>query len=734
MLQAIHDLLDGLDGRPDAHVAQALQAERRRAPEAGPLSAWGSFLDRHGPSIVRGRLPALLDAALEEPDDSPVHAAAQALRAAQKHPDLRLVSSPYGGSTRRLASFGWPASAVVSADRAGEQWLVVRGTAEVFDGAHPLSARRLGGADASFQAGLLTPEGARAILLSGRSLTCLELASGRTIYKHDDVPFCSGSFSMLAPTDHDILLLGQSATLQRRRRSDGELLGTLEIRSALLNGAAVLPDGNTVLAVGATWPGVLAIDATTGEITRRYGLPVSRRSYQFLGLGAGVLLLADGFGEVLLLDLDNDDLTMIEPDASLLELRRVRPHAWAAHAVAVDASGTRAYLARSDGVVCYDLSRRAFSHRIEGDCTPTGPLALHPDRPMAMLSTSRGVQLWDMTPADEPAVTTVHPDPGELALSKDGRHAVLRTMGRFFSRWPLSGREPPGAAIDVGRDPSCWALHPDGSRLLAGGGGPNLTIVDLESGSPPRSLSTGPLHWFTVLPDGETVATLEAEGTLKFSSLDTLHASRRVLLGPLPPIGAVAFHTPSMRLVIADVEGRLTIHDLADPPAPVVHHPRQGLWAQRGALELLPDGKRAILQLHDTIAVVDLGTGARTHEFPCKGRDATLLLVHPDGEHIVTFAGKKVLTIWDLATGASKAPKFTPPLKSAPRLVPLDGTGQRWLCLAEDWLHVLDFAEQKVVARRQLEGPACAVASEPSADALVIAYRDGRLARLRVLG
>ena len=222
-----------------------------------------------------------------------------------------------------------------------------------------------------------------------------------------------------------------------------------------------------------------------------------------------------------------------------------------------------------------------------------------------------------------------------------------------FGPIPRSRREGP-TEPGSGRPVPLWSRRRIGLLLLGVIVLPWLPILRPPSDATParrvRGIGDAPIVAFAFAPDGETIATLQADGRVALRDAAG-GMSANSFLGYRGLARAMAFSPDGRSLAVGGSESDILLYDLRSGGA---GHPL-GMpirWAK--GLAFSPDGRTlaASSYLHDEILLWDLAAGRerarlRGHESP-----VICLAFAPDGRSLASGSERdQAIFLWDLATG-----------------------------------------------------------------------------------
>ncbi|MCA9523649.1 MAG: hypothetical protein KC609_21885 [Myxococcales bacterium] len=404
----------------------------------------------------------------------------------------------------------------------------------------------------------------------------------------------------------------------------------------------------------------------------------------------GDWIAASGDGEISLWSADSGELAAHWPTAD-------RPMS-----IAVTPTG-RVVVAQSGGAIAILERPRAAAAKEAALRFDVPPASIEPPPP------PRLVRLSAPAPDGPRTLVIIAPpptpvwsyDPPSLVLLGDGERALVLNRGApMFDGGPALGRAflvdlrhgerirelEPLTGMTLG--PTWLALHPDGRRVVAGVGQPNLVIWEIESGAlqrahhwtSRRSSSLGALH-----PDGRRVVLCDSDGALLLGDL-----SDDVLVQRFEGLEAraqsLAIDPAGRQLAASGIDGSLRLWSFDSPgtsrrlpldPAGVVAtafdsdgqlHAVSGRtlyrWSDSASSptqEELPTGADELARLPDGLR---LAIGNALHWRAANGDDLLVessviprrRLLHPDGKRLIVADAAGRVLVWSLDSRWKRQP------------------------------------------------------------------------------
>jgi WD40 repeat protein len=196
------------------------------------------------------------------------------------------------------------------------------------------------------------------------------------------------------------------------------------------------------------------------------------------------------------------------------------------------------------------------------------------------------------------------------------------------------------------------AFSPDGTRILSASRDNTLKLWDGVTGNLQANL-TGHRGWVrdcAFAPDGARIVSGSRDRTLKLWD-PASGAELATLKGHADEVNRVAFCLGGARIVSGSLDGSVRLWDVASGQMSVT---RDGPLERVTVLAASKDGKRVAAGQAQWVTIWDAETGAR---------EATLdhddlvraLTFSPEGDQVLTGAGRGALKLWDAKTGQQLA-------------------------------------------------------------------------------
>jgi WD40 repeat protein/serine/threonine protein kinase len=260
---------------------------------------------------------------------------------------------------------------------------------------------------------------------------------------------------------------------------------------------------------------------------------------------------------------------------------------------------------------------------------------------------------WDPGPADlfHKVASIKSPDPViQARLVTAAGHLLFETGGkrRALYRFDMKDqREPRSLKAEV-PDWAHLAISSDGRFAVLAGTDGSLWNWDLQIGQPPRlvRLPRTSISAMALSPDGRLVAYVGG-GAIHFSdALDDAAAKKKASNRPLGAgIDLIAFSPDGSRIVATQADRLIRVWDVKSRKE--ISHPLE-IPKPPSGLAAFPDDRRALLSLSGPTFVWDLQTNRQVREAPGFGQSIAL---SADGRRALIMGGN-FMVVWDVVSGS----------------------------------------------------------------------------------
>ena len=299
----------------------------------------------------------------------------------------------------------------------------------------------------------------------------------------------------------------------------------------------------------------------------------------------------------------------------------------------------------------WDIESGRELHTLHGHTASVKDCAIGPyGRTVLSVSEDGTLRQWDIGNGSLLRVLAGHLGPVlALAATRDGRQIITASDDKTLKLWdlsvaPESRQEGHGDAINT------CLITGEGTHAVTASEDQTLKIWDLSTGNVLRTLigHTEAVSVCAPCPDGKRVVSASPDGTvvvwdlasggevLRFS---TDPASRKS--GPNQTSGA--------HLAIPSDDHMIELWGMP------LDSPRQaeGALVRVRGCAVTPDGRHLITAAGDRLLRLwDLGTGAELLRFTGHTGSINACAVYPDGKRMVSAASDRLLILWDVGTGA----------------------------------------------------------------------------------
>jgi WD40 repeat protein len=439
-------------------------------------------------------------------------------------------------------------------------------------------------------------------------------------------------------------------------------VGSTRMRQGeLVSGMAFMPDGKTLLTVGRS--GVLRFwDTDSGELRRQVerGAP---NLFHVAVADDGSTIGLGGMDRYFLLDAEGHEL----------KRHLFTPADYANAIVSVVTSRDNKSMCtvhRNGSVLVRDPRsgevKRRFAVDLSGAAQPFfGDCSFMPDgKAVAVVNMNeRQVGLYDLaTGKPYHMIKSVQDQVRVVLIAPDG--ATMATIGyrdNSVVLWDLATAKLRRQLKDVCLEPACIRFAPDSKTLAVGGAGPDVTLVDVASGTVQRRLAW-PVTVTSGIPiirsvepasvvrvaysaDGSILAAANADGAIVLWNPAT-GTRLPVSADPAGSIREMRFIDSGKRLVA--VADQVDVWDWATArrvmSVPVPGFSRACSISSDGALTAIP-------RRDQTIALIELGSGKTRHSLAGHSAPVTRTVFSPDGRRLFSGDQEQTFRVWDVATG-----------------------------------------------------------------------------------
>jgi WD40 repeat protein len=328
----------------------------------------------------------------------------------------------------------------------------------------------------------------------------------------------------------------------------------------------------------------------------------------------------------------------------------------------------------------YDVESGAEKCRMEGDIGLARAVFTSDGQRVVTGSTDGTLRLWDAASGREvDRVATLPKEINGLALSPDNGRLALVASDMQLHLWNLQTRAEVRVFDGKILGLRALAFSPDGSRVVAGGGGsqdrkPIETEVrcwDVQTGrelgkSPPHP---SPLTAVMFTTDGRTVLSVDMERNVRSWDVTSLQAAAkpapanedsvgavRKYSGHRGPIRSVAVSPDGKRVLTGAFNGELFLWD-ADSGAIIKQF--EGHQSTVACVAFAPDGRYAAsaasMNNDPTVRLWDLQTLSPVRQFPLQVTRS--IAFSRDGHWLAAGSGTQQFGVWDLKTSIGQVYK-----------------------------------------------------------------------------
>jgi WD40 repeat protein len=246
-----------------------------------------------------------------------------------------------------------------------------------------------------------------------------------------------------------------------------------------------------------------------------------------------------------------------------------------------------------------------------------------------------------------------------VVFSRDGKMLISGNEDSRICFWDATSGKPLHTLRLAENPVRALALSPDG-KTLAAAGYKDISLWDVATRKPIRTLKAGSTRSLTFSPDGKTLVSggSDHNSAIRVWDPDT-GKERRRMMWHRREVSHLLVAPDNRTLISASWDRKVHLADLATGEELRTISDRD--WSSLHAVLLLPDGKSLLLGgscwrkgakgTGSLCEIYDLKTGKKVRELEGHDRSVTGAVLAPDGKTLITSDYGGNVRVWDVAAG-----------------------------------------------------------------------------------
>lgn len=413
--------------------------------------------------------------------------------------------------------------------------------------------------------------------------------------------------------------------------------------------------------------GLTLWDVTTGKRSRKY--ESGQRGWTWHGgnlrisaadIIAWVSLSSDG--QTFAVANSPDDSISLFELSSIEERGRLGDRAGPVMAVAFASDGKTLISAAADGNLrVWNAPESRLLKKIAIGTQLIRDIAIAPDQKTVALACQGGrIRLWDLMTDKERVFAEQHEPLAAVGFTANGRNVLAVDSRSILEREIATGKVVRNVTWSEGKDPSTMLLAGDRDMLVDWQPGQPIRLLDTGTGKELRCLEGKHDQWrrVNVSPDGTTVAAItHDENAAEITHLWDARTGKELPELPPRPVRATSliFSPDGRTLVTGEADGSIRFVEVAtgQERRRLRTRPGGGISSDSAVPPLVfsPDGKTLASVEGEVIRLVDITAGSVVRRFASDISISGEVVFSPDGRMIAAGTPHHAVWVWNVQNG-----------------------------------------------------------------------------------